>query len=72
MGDKLGKPEHRREGEDRSAFQIGDQLGEGGQSDIQDELRDKDELQEQEDFTGMAKTGEQDFAKDGHGAKEQR
>jgi hypothetical protein len=62
------KPKHRQEGEDRSAFQIGDKPGEGGQRDIQDELRDHDELQEQEEFTGMAATGEQSFAKDGQGA----
>lgn len=70
MDDKPRKPEQRQEGEDKSAFQIGDQPGEGGQSDIQDELRDQNELQE--DFTGMAKTGEQGFVKDGQGAKEQR
>ena len=67
--DQIKQDKAKLEGEDKSAFQIGDQPGEGGQRDIQDELRDKDELQE--DFTGMAKTGEQDFAKDGQGAKEQ-
>ena len=59
------------ENQDKSAFQIGDKPGEGGQRDIQDELHDKDELQEEEDFTGMAKTGEQDLAKHGQGAREQ-
>ena len=59
--------ENQHEGEDRSAFQIGGKPGEGGQQDIQDELRDHDELQEE--FTGMAATGEQDFAKDGQGAQ---
>ena len=58
------KPKHRREGEDRSAFQIGDKPGEGGQRDI---LTDTVEAPDEE-FTGMAKTGEQAFAKDGHGA----
>lgn len=67
MGEKQGKPQHRQEGEDRSAFQIGEKRGEGGQRDIQDELGDHDELQEE--FTGMAATGEQNFAKDGHGAR---
>lgn len=67
MDDKR-KPEQRQEGEDRSAFQIGEKRGEGGQRDMQDELRDDDELQEGE-FTGMATTGEQNFAKDGQGAQ---
>lgn len=62
----IEKPKHKQEGEDRSAFQIGEKRGEGGQRDIQDELRDHDELQEE--FTGMAATGEQNFAKDGQGA----
>ena len=38
------KPKQKQEGADRSAFQIGDKPGEGGQRDIQDELRDHDEL----------------------------
>jgi hypothetical protein len=57
MEDKLGKHARRKEGEDKSAFQIGDQRGEGGQQDIQDELGDHDELKEE--FVGMAQTGEQ-------------
>ena len=65
MGER--KPSEGIEGPDKSAFQIGDKPGEGGQSDIQDELRDRDELQEE--FTGMAATGEQEFATDGHGAR---
>jgi hypothetical protein len=64
--------EHKQDGtnleRDKSAFEIGGKPGEGGQSDIQDELRDKNELQEE--FTGMAQTGEQDFARDGQGAKD--
>ena len=58
------KPTHRQEGEDRSAFQIGEKPGEGGQRDI---LTDTAEAPDEE-FTGMAKTGEQAFAKDGQGA----
>ena len=65
MEDKLSKPAQRKEGEDRSAFQIGDQRGEGGQQDMQDELHDRNELQKE--FVGMAQTGEQ-TAKDEHGA----
>ena len=58
------KPKHRQEGEDRFAFQIGEKPGEGGQRDI---LTDTAESPDEE-FTGMAKTGEQAFAKDGQGA----
>jgi hypothetical protein len=49
------KPRQKQEGEDRSAFQIGDDPGEGGQRDI---LSDAVESPDEE-FTGTAKTGEQ-------------
>ncbi len=48
-------PRHQREGEDRSAFQIGGEVGEGGQRDI---ITDAVESPDEE-FAGMAKTGEQ-------------
>ena len=64
------QPKERQETQDRSAFEIGDERGEGGQRDLQDEHRDEDELPEKDEFVGMAATGEQNFAKDGQGAPE--
>ena len=61
----IKQPKQRQEGEDRAAFQIGEKPGEGGQRDMQDELRDEDELEESDE---VAETGEQAFAKDGQGA----
>ena len=58
------KSERVQESQDRSAFQIGDEVGEGGQRDI---ITDTVETPDEE-FAGMAKTGEQTFAKDGQGA----
>lgn len=48
------KPRQKQEGEDRSAFQIGDDVGEGGQRDI---LSDTAEQPDAE-FASAAKTGE--------------
>jgi hypothetical protein len=52
---------------DKAFHQIGDDKGEGGQADIKPEQRDEEDALA-EDFAGMAKTGEQSFAKDGQGA----
>ncbi|MGQ0660870.1 hypothetical protein [Sphingosinicella sp.] len=63
----IEKPKQRQENEDRSAFQIGEKVGEGGQRDI---LSDTAESPDEE-FTGMAKTGEQGSS-DGVGVKEEQ
>ena len=61
------KPKQKQESEDRSAFQIGDDLGEGGQRDI---LSDTAESPDAE-FVGAAKTGEQVESKDTGPPKQQ-
>lgn len=56
MGDK---PRHVQESEDRSAFQIGDAVGEGGQRDI---ITDAAATPDEE-FTGMANTAKRPLEK---------
>jgi hypothetical protein len=59
----------KTKGQDKAAFQqLGDDHGEGGQRDIDADSSDDVPT---EDFVGMAKTGEQNFAKDGQGAPDE-
>lgn len=59
----------KSKGQDKAAFQqLGDDQGEGGQRDIN---ADGSDDAPSEDFVGMAKTGEQNFAKDGQGAPDE-
>ncbi len=54
--------------ENKLAFrQLGDDEGEGGQRDIKADIRSSEDAPSEE-FAGMAKTGEQSFAKGGEGA----